>query len=264
MRIVLYGIGVAVMCTAALAAALAAWLYWYQESLLFYPEPLPAGYVFSLAHVTEVDVPVRGARLSALHLRLPNPRGVLHGNAGNAASWLTDPAFYEQANYDLFMIDYRGYGKSGGRIQSEAQLRSDVLAAWEQVAPLYRGRRTVILGRSLGTALAAGLAAQVHPDLTILVSAYWSMTEMTRILYPWVPLALLRYRLETFVDVARMDGPLLLLHGEQDALIPVAHSARLQERAKNAQFVPVIGAEHNDLQDFAQYRDAIAQRLAAL
>lgn len=242
-------------------------LYWRQEALLFFPEPLPAGYAFELPDVVEVSVPVDGARLSSLHLRLPKPKGVvffLHGNGGNLASWFVNTAFYRQANYDLFMLDYRGYGKSTGRIQSEAQLRSDVAAAWRQIAPLYEGRRKVILGRSLGTALAAGLAATVRPDLTILVSSYWSMTELTRIYFPFAPAALLRYRLETFRDIARIDGLVVLLHGEQDELIPIAHSVRLQSVARTAQFVRVAGAAHNDLQDFAEYRNAIAERLAGL
>ncbi|MBN8454364.1 alpha/beta hydrolase, partial [Accumulibacter sp.] len=139
---------------------LLAWIYHHQERLIFRPAPLPATHRFALADVHEVAIPVAGATLSALHLRLPNPRGLiffLHGNSGNAADWLTSTDFYRAANYDLLLLDYRGYGKSGGRIESEEQLRADVRAAWQAVAPAYAGRRTVIYGRSLGTALAAGL-----------------------------------------------------------------------------------------------------------
>ena len=94
----------------------------------------------------------------ALHLRLPAPKGVvffLHGNGGSLESWFINPEFYRRANYDLFMIDYRGYGKSTGQIESEAQLRADVRAAWATVAPQYAGRKVVFYGRSLGTGLAA-------------------------------------------------------------------------------------------------------------
>jgi len=217
--------------------------------------------------VSELAIAVDGATLSALHLRLPDPKGVvfyLHGNAGNLASWFVDVDFYRRANFDLFMLDYRGYGKSSGRISSEAQLRSDVAAAWGRIAPLYRGRRRVFLGRSLGTALAAGLAAQEQPDLTILVSPYWSMTEMAALHYPLVPALLLRYPLETYRDVARIDGPVLLLHGDRDELIPVAQARRLLAVGRAAQLVLVPGAAHNDLQDFPVYLQAIAGSLAAL
>ncbi|TXC66715.1 lysophospholipase [Piscinibacter aquaticus] len=95
------------------------------------------------------------------------------------------------------MLDYRGYGKSSGRIESEAQLHADVRAVWRAVAPHYAGKRVVLYGRSLGTALAASLAAELQPDLTMLVSPYTSMEAMARQHYPWVPGALLRYPLRT-------------------------------------------------------------------
>ena len=123
---------------AALYVLLLAALWWGQERLLFMPQPLPSDHRFELGsdvHERTIDVP--GARLHALHLQLPAPRGVvffLHGNAGNLQSWFVDLEFYRSANFDLFMLDYRGYGKSAGRIESEAQLHADVRAAWTNLA----------------------------------------------------------------------------------------------------------------------------------
>ena len=261
-----FSVIVVAIAIAVYAAALA-WIYVRQESLLFYPTPLPPGYVFALPDVHEVRIDVDGATLSALHLRLPDPKGVvffLHGNAGNLASWFTGSAFYRQANYDLFMIDYRGYGKSSGRIESEQQLRADVRKAWDIVAPLYAGKRIVIYGRSLGTALAAGLAAQIQPDLTILVSPYWSMEDLERTHFPWVPAALLRYPLATNVAVRAIRTPVLLVHGEQDRLIPVDNSARLQTVVPNGTFLRIPGAAHHDVHQSDVYLDTLARRLAAL
>jgi hypothetical protein len=132
------------------------------------------------------------------------------------------------------MLDYRGYGKSSGRIESEEQLRADVRAAWQAVAPQYAGKRTVIYGRSLGTALAAGLAAEVQPDLTILVSPYCSMRQLMRQHHPLLPPALLRYPLATCADAVRIDGPLLLVHGEQDTLIPIGTASNWRQRYQHA------------------------------
>ena len=250
-----------------LFAALVAAIYWYQEILIFHPVPLSADYVFDQPDVAELKIATDGAMLSALHLRLPDPKGIvfyLHGNAGNLRDWFADTSVYRHSNFDLFMLDYRGYGKSTGHIRSEAQLRADVAAAWQRIAPLYEGRRKVIMGRSLGTALAARLAAEVRPDLTILVSPYWSMTELSRMHFPLWPSAFVRYRLETFRDLARIDGPVLLVHGGRDALIPFAHSVRLQPLARLAQLVGIAAAEHSDVEDFAEYRRAIAEHLAKL
>jgi len=241
--------------------------YWQQERLLFHPEVLAPAYEFAFPDVHEVHIDVDGATLSALHLKLPNPQGVvffLHGNSGNLATWFTNSDFYRRANYDLFMLDYRGFGKSTGHIESEAQLRADVLAAWTRVAPQYAGKRKVIYGRSLGTALAAGLSVQVAADLTILVSPYCSMTELMRTHYPLLPTALLRYRLATCDDVGRIHSALLLLHGDQDELIPISHSERILLLAPQARLLRIAGAAHGDVHQFGSYSDALLQALKAL
>lgn len=255
----------------ALATALAggafAAIYLRQEALIFQPEALSPGHAFDVPGAVEESIEVAGARLSALHLRLPDPKGVvfyLHGNGGSLAGWFDDADFYRRVNYDLFMLDYRGYGKSTGRIRGEGQLRADIEAAWRQVAPRYCGRRTVFFGYSLGTGLAAGLAVREHPDLVILAAPYWSMAELARLHHPLIPGFLLRYRLETFRDVERIAAPVLILHGEGDALIPIAQAERLAAVAARGQLVRIAGAAHNDLERFEQYHAAIAKRLAAL
>jgi pimeloyl-ACP methyl ester carboxylesterase len=258
---------IAIAVAIAVYGAALAWVYLQQESLLFYPEPLPPGHAFALPDVREVSIDVDGATLSALHLRLPDPKGIvffLHGNGGNLATWFTGSAFYRRANYDLFMLDYRGYGRSTGRIASEAQLRADVRKAWDSIAPLYRGKRQVIYGRSLGTALAAGLAGEVQPDLTILVSPYWSMNDLARTHFPWVPPALLRYPLATNLDIRGIRTPVMLIHGERDPLIPIGHSERLQAAMPQVEFLRVPGAAHDDVHRFDLYLDALARRLDLL
>ncbi|MEO8386703.1 MAG: alpha/beta hydrolase, partial [Betaproteobacteria bacterium] len=88
-------------------AVIVAYVYFRQEGLIFQPAPLSPDYKFTIPDVQEVKVPVAGAELSALHLRLPDPKGVvffLHGNAGNLQTWLTSVDFYRRVNYDLFII----------------------------------------------------------------------------------------------------------------------------------------------------------------
>ena len=262
--------GWAMLLALALYGAAMAWLWFKQEKLLFAPDVLAASHPLAKApdiHELTIDVP--GAQLSALHLRLPAPKGVvffLHGNGGSLASWFINPEFYRRANYDLFMIDYRGYGKSTGQIESEAQLRADVRAAWATVAPQYAGRKVVFYGRSLGTGLAAGLAAELGdiPDLTVLVSPYISMTALAAEHYRWVPGALLRYPLRTSELVGRIRGPLMLIHGDQDPVIPSSHSDTLKMLAPQAMLLHIADAAHNDLQDFDAYLSAFARALADL
>lgn len=254
---------------AALYAAAMAWLWWRQERLIFLPEKLAPDTVLARdADVSEVSVPVAGATLSALHLRLPSPRGLvfyLHGNAGSLASWFVAASHYRAAGYDLFMLDYRGYGKSTGGISSEAQLHEDVWTAWQQVAPRYTGRPVVVYGRSLGTALAATLSARLSqagaaPALTVLVSPYTSMAALAAQHYPFVPGALLRYPLRTDEALRQVRGPVSLFHGALDPLIPPSHSETLAAQLRGAgvpvKLLLIEGAGHNDLQDFDSYLKA--------
>ena len=246
-------------------ATAALWLG--QERLLFEPVALAADARLSDApDVSDHFVEVPGARLSVLELRLPDPRGVvfyLHGNSANAKMWFTDAGLYRRANLDLVMMDYRGFGKSSGRIESEAQLHADVEAVWQSVQARYRGKRVVAYGRSLGSGLAAAWAADHQPDLTILVSPYASMLDLAASHYPWLPAAVLRYPLRSDEAVARIRGPLLLVHGEQDRLIPPQHSQVLAARASAAHVVFIPGAAHADLQRFDAYRTVIADALGA-
>jgi pimeloyl-ACP methyl ester carboxylesterase len=257
----------------ALYAALLAFLWWKQESLMFYPVPLPADYPLAQdADVQERTVQVKGARLSVLHLRNPDAKGVvffLHGNAGNLAGWFSNADFYRQLGFDLVMPDYRGFGKSTGHIGSARDLREDVRAVWDAVAPQYAGKRVVLYGRSLGSGLAADLAQQLAeqgrpPDLTVLVSPYTSIRALTREFYPWVPPALVRYPLDTASHLPHIRGPVLLVHGADDTLIGVHHAQQLQQVLPSARLLLLRGAGHNDLHEHPRYRQELREALARL
>lgn len=257
----MFNIGGLVATYALLAAA----IWWGQEHLLFKPEVLAPTHRFALdadVHETWIDVP--GARLNALHLRLPQPKGVvffLHGNAGNLQSWFVAAEFYRRANFDLFMLDYRGYGKSSGRIESQDQLEADVRAAWAAVAPRYAGLRRVVYGRSLGSGLAAALAAEVQPELTVLVSPFENMAAVASLHYPWLPMALLRYPLRTDAVLPRIRGPVWIAHGERDQLIPVQQAEHLQALSPRVQLLRVPGVGHSDIQRSEVYLQGLREVL---
>ncbi len=254
----------AALALAVYAAAVAA-LWTGQERLLFHPRPLPPEHRFEhRPDVHEVWVDVPGARLNALHLRLPQPAGVvffLHGNGGNLQTWFDNVDFYRRLNLDLFMLDYRGFGKSSGRIESEAQLHADVRAAWAQVAPAYDGRKRVVFGRSLGSSLAATLAAEVQPALTVLVSPCSSVAALAREHYPWLPGAALRYPLRTDEALPKVQGRVLLVHGLRDTLIAPAHSEHLRALLPRAEWLPVPEAGHGDIHTHPRYLDGLAAAL---
>ena len=244
-------------------------LYFRQEQLIFPGRPLAAGYQFQFdQRFEEIRIPVAGATLDALHFTQERARGLvffLHGNAGNLQTWTTGIDFYRRVNYDLFMLDYRGYGKSTGRIESEEQLDADVRAAWDTIAPRYRDKPIVIYGRSLGTGLATKLASEVSAQLLILVSPYSSLASAAKVEYPWAPEWLLKYPLRTDQVIGRVQMPIVLLHGRNDRRIPLANSERLAALARSpVELIVVEGAGHDDIHRFPGYLDALAAHLLAV
>lgn len=254
-------------------------IFFLQEKMIFPGDKLPDDFIFrKLPGLQERTVAVDGGELSALHFKNDEPRGLiffLHGNAGNLDSWVPDVDFYAREQYDMFMIDYRGYGKSTGRIQSQSQLENDVLAAWQSVAPEYHTKNLpiVIYGRSLGTYLATNLARGVNADLLALVSPYTSITDLAKKTFPWIPTGLLKYPLATRKIIDEIKIPIIILHGTEDALIDPSHALTLHELAQARDIAAPVNksdfstlalieqAGHADIHDYTQYQRALAEAL---
>jgi uncharacterized protein len=257
-------------------------IWWKQEKLLFAPTVLAQDHTFKVdSDVQEKFIEVQGAKLNALHLRLPNPKAIvlfLHGNGGSLDNWFVNTDFYRSMNVDLMMIDYRGYGKSSGSITSEQQLHGDVANAFEFIKTEYPDLPIVLIGRSLGTGLAAQLYASlplpVRPRLMILVSPFSSLKELAAKHFAFVPYVLLRYQMRSDLALESLDGKdtgpgkpraeVLLLHGDQDRLIPIEHSQRLAALQPRFKFKVIQGGAHNDLQDFPSYLEAIRQAISGV
>ncbi len=239
-------------------------LYYNQEKLLFPATKLAQDHQFNFpVPFDEKMITVNGGKLNALHFRQENPKGVvffLHGNAGSLQTWTSNVEFYQQINYDLFIFDYRGYGKSTGKIKSEKELLNDVEIAWRSIADDYIDKKVVIYGRSLGTALATSLAAKINPDLLVLVSPFTSIIDMTQIQYPILPQWdwLIRYPLRSDQWIKDVHCDILFIHGNQDKFIPVKHSQRLQSLATApTKLLLLEQANHNNIHQFDEYYQAI-------
>jgi pimeloyl-ACP methyl ester carboxylesterase len=263
MKVVLIVLGVA----AALYVLLCAVLYIKQESLLFFPNRLRADYQFRFPGrfeerwITAAD----GTRLHGLLFHAPNSKGLvfyLHGNGGDVSSWGEAAPTYTRLGYDVFFLDYRGYGKSEGRISSQTQLLSDVQMAYHQLLAEYPERQTVILGYSVGTGPATWLAARQHPKLLILQAPYFSMRDLATRLYPFVPGFLVRYPLPTNELITQVQAPVVLFHGDRDEVIYYQSSLRLRALLKPTdRLVLLPGAGHNGMTANPEYQRELAKLL---
>src|SRR5262245_1837965 len=117
-------------------------VYSYQEKLLFFPQKLEREYAFNFGEQTEeLFIPVQdGTSLNGLLFKADSSKGLvfyLHGNAGSLRTWSAVSPAFTQLKYDVFMPDYRGYGKSGGSIQSQEQLHDDMQTAYDSLKKRY-------------------------------------------------------------------------------------------------------------------------------
>ena len=171
-----------------------------------------------------------------------------HGNAGNVGHRLHNARwFVDRLGVDVVLVDYRGYGRSEGS-PDEAGVYLDGLAVYDAVAARSVPADDVVLfGRSLGGAVAIETALRRPAGALALESVFRSVRAMVREHYWFVPGAVIRTRMDNESKIGRVDVPTLVLHGDRDAIVPLAHGRRLFElAARPAGFHVIEGAGHND------------------
>lgn len=171
-----------------------------------------------------------------------------HGNAGNLAYRYDMLRRLVRLPADVFIIDYRGYGRSEGT-PSEEGLYRDARAAWDHLT-VARGvapDRIVLFGKSLGGAPAIDLASQIIPAGLIVQSSFTSLGDMASSLLPFIPRALIRTRLDSLSRIGSVRCPKLFIHSPADEVVPYALGRRLFEAAPDPKrFHEVPGAPHNE------------------
>ena len=243
-------------------------LYLIQERLIFYPQKLDKSHRFAhRGDFEELSFPTTdGAQLNGLLFKAGNPKGLifyLHGNSGSLASWGDIAHVYTDLQYDLFMLDYRGFGKSEGVIGSEDQLHSDVQMVYDSLKTRYKEQDIIILGYSIGTGPAARLASVNDAGMLILQAPYYNMTGVMRELYPAVPTFILRYRLETNNYIKACKMPVVIFHGDRDEVIKYSASMQLKELLKPADTLIILkGQRHGGMSDNPEYRAALSMILS--
>jgi alpha-beta hydrolase superfamily lysophospholipase len=199
-----------------------------------------------------------GVMIHGWFIPSPEPKAALlyfHGNAGDCRDWVGVAPGFVRAGFHLFLVDYRGYGRSEGK-PSEKGLYRDGEAAWTWFAEraAAEGLPAFVLGKSLGSAVAADLAARHAPAGLILDSAFASMREVVALHARPLPSILVPRMFETLSKAAEIACPTLVLHGDADAIVPISHGLRLYEKLQSPKALGIIeGAGHNDLNAFAPY-----------
>jgi fermentation-respiration switch protein FrsA (DUF1100 family) len=247
----LWTIAIAAVLAYALVLAL---VFLFQSRLVYYPNvgrevavtPAAHGLSFEAHEIRTEDgerlhawwVPVREARGTAL---------VLHGNAGNISHRVDYLRMFHRLGYSSLVVDYRGYGLSTGS-PSEAGTYRDAEAAWRWL--LSRGlapKDVVLLGESLGGAVAAWLAARVTPRALVLASCFTSVPDLGAQVYPFLPVRLLsRFSYDTLGALRRVEAPVLVAHSRDDEIVPYSHGLALFAAAREPKRFLELRGGHNE------------------
>jgi len=222
----------------------------YFPSRAFYATPADVG----LRHEDVRFEAEDGPRLHGWWIPAPRPPALAHvllchGNAGNIGDRVLHAKLLTDAGLDVFLFDYRGYGRSDGTPDEIGTYRDARAARGALLARAgVDAGRVLYLGESVGGAVALALALEAPPMGLVLQSAFTSVRDMGRVHYPFIPPALVPDAYPNLRRIAELRSPLLVIHGDRDDIVPVRHGRALLEAApqpKRLEFVR--GAGHNDL-----------------
>lgn len=244
-----------------------------QEGYLLKPNADPTGGSPSKLQGEEFVLPVRDE--AQIHYRkyittsVPSKGSVfyLHGNKGNMNKCEWEIEFLIERGYNVWTMDYRGYGDSVGTM-SELALKEDAMAVFNKITEMDSAELIIIWGRSFGSGVAASVAAGANrkPKMLVLETPYWSLVDAVRQKYPYLPPIIFRYELPIYKFLKSARCPIHLIHGTQDEKIPPNSSDRLHDLCE-AEGIKVTGhsvmcGKHN-LRELAEFERITASILAA-
>jgi uncharacterized protein len=247
----------------SIIGALSVLAYFLQEKFIFKPEKLKQNFVYKYdAPFEELFFDVMpGVRINGLHFYVEKPLGLIlyfHGNSRSIKGWAKYAKDFYRYNYDVVLVDYRGFGKSTGK-RSEKDMINDMQFVYETLIKKYAQNHIIVYGRSMGSGFATKIASDNTPRYLILDSPYFSFKKVVERFLPILPVQLvLRFHLRTDKWIGKVNCHTYILHGTKDWLIPLKQSEDLQKlNPRKITLIQIAGGGHNNLPLFPEYHNFI-------
>ncbi len=254
-------------------AGISGWILIFENRYIYFPErevlhtPSSLGLDYMTVHPVTRD----GIVLHGWYIPHATPRYAVlhfHGNAGNISHRLHLYARWHKMGLAVLAVDYRGYGMSAGK-PDEHGLYEDARTSWQYLTRELGmpARGLIIMGRSLGCAVAAHLASEVDAAGLVLETPFTNAPDMARELYPWLPVNfLMRTRLDTLDSIRRIRLPLLVISAGEDEIVPAGMAKEVFSAAAEPKTFVSLPGGHNGFDSFSEqaYIGAWRQWLATL
>lgn len=240
-------------------------IFSFQDYILFHPEPFSSekSYGFSIPS-KEVNIEVdKSSSMNVVQFTTKDsiPKGVVlyfHGNKKNISWYAAYVPNFTKNGYEVWMIDYPGFGKSTGTL-SEEKLYEDAEQLFLMARSKFSPDHIVLYGKSLGTGIASWLGARKTCQQVILETPYYSMTSLVQHYLPVYPVSnFLKYRLPVYKYLSLTNAPVAILQGDKDKVIPYNNAHRLTEVMHSKdRFITIQNGEHNNLNDFPRFHQVL-------
>ncbi len=224
---------------------------WFERSNIWMPRakflatPEVAGLEYQDVFFETED----GKRLHGWYIPCKNPIASLlfcHGNGGNISYRTESLRQFNSLNVNVFIFDYRGYGKSSGWLTEQGTYK-DAQAAYQWLKDTEPSLPLFIFGRSLGANIAADLATKVNAAGLIYESGFNSVQDLGEEIFPFLPVRLItKYKYNALDKIKHINMPLLVIHSPDDEIAPFHHGQKTFDAAlAPKQFLQISGG-HND------------------
>ncbi|MBI2729737.1 MAG: alpha/beta fold hydrolase [Sphingobacteriales bacterium] len=238
--------------------------YFLQDRILFHPVSLKSGYKYDFKQPHR-DINMRLDSISNLNVieftTSDTVKGLVlyfHGNKKNISWYAKYAVNFTKQGYEVWMIDYPGYGKSTGRF-TEEDLYRYAEALYQMARIRFSDERIIVYGKSMGTGIAAQLASANACQQLILETPYYSFTELGKHYLPVYPVEMmLHFKMPTYKYLPLVKTRVTILHGTDDWIIPYSNAIKLKPLLKAGdEFVTIDGGSHNDLNDFSLFHSKL-------
>ncbi len=243
-------------------------LYFFQEKFIFKNVKLKPAYNFSFSgEYEEINLKTSDNQtINSLLFKVKKANGVIlffHGNKGCLKRWGKIVSIYKKFNYDVFVMDYRSYGKSTGDFD-EKMMYSDAMMCYDFIKERYDEKNIVIYGRSLGATFAVRTASLRNPKLLILEAPFYNIRDVVNYHFPLLTADfLLRYRFRSDKYIQNVNSKIIIFHGAKDRLIPISSSKKLRNNLnkQNLKYIEIEEGTHNNLTEFDIYIHTLKEYL---